>query len=169
MNTFPGMTVPDAMTLADFTANEQKCPSKQMWIRCRLKKEASVLITTPTKSVPVDHAGCDSGGISSVLMSEIASPPKKVKRTRWPAAATQARRTAAIEKKRTYATAFKNATVVYAREKTKGKDGMSARSTAKLVSKQYKEERRTEAEVEPNRRRRNTCFTCVNGFIITHK
>ena len=117
MNTFPGMTVPDAMKLADFTKDEQKCPAKQMWIRRRLKKLApAISITTPTTSVCVDLAGGGSGGISSVSMSEIASPPKMVKRTRWPAAATQARRTAAIEKKRTYATAFKHATVVYARE-----------------------------------------------------
>ena len=71
-------------------------------------------------------------------MSEIASPPKKVNRTQWPAAATQARCTEALENKRLYSTAFKHATVVYAREKAKGKDGMSARSTAELISKQNK-------------------------------
>jgi hypothetical protein len=100
MNTFPGMTVPDAMKLANFTSDKQKFPAKQMWIRCRLKKETVVLITTPTTSVCVDYAVGDSGkGISSVLsMSEIASPPTKVKRTRWPAAATQACCTEAIEK-----------------------------------------------------------------------
>jgi hypothetical protein len=61
-----------------------------------------------------------------------------VKKTRWPAAATQSRRTEAIANKRLYSTAFKHATVVYATEKAKGKDGMSARSTVELISKQFK-------------------------------
>jgi len=127
------------MKLADFTADVQKCPAKQMWIRRRNKKETAVSITTPTTSVCVDYAVGDSGGgISSVSMSEIASPPTKVKRTQWPASAMQARYTEAIEKKTKHSTAFKHATIVYAREKTKGKDGMSTRSTAELVSMQHK-------------------------------
>ena len=139
MKSIPGLTVPQAMKLADFTPNEQKSPSKQMWIRRRIKKEKDVSVaTTPTTSITVDHSPGDSGGISSVSMSEIVSPPKMVKSTRWPAAATQARRTEAAEKKRKHSTAFKHATVIYAREKAKGKGGMSAAEVAESVSKQYK-------------------------------
>ena len=106
MKSIPRMTVPQAM----------KSPSKQMWIRRRIKKEKDVSVaTTPTTSIHVEHSVGDSGGISSVSMSEIVSPPKKVTRTRWPAAATQARRTEAAEKKQKYSTALKHATVVYAR------------------------------------------------------
>ena len=74
MNTFPGMTVPDAMKLADFSKEERQDPAKQMWIRRRIKKQTTTLITTPTTSVRVDNAMRDSEGVSSLSTSEIASP-----------------------------------------------------------------------------------------------
>ena len=74
MNTFPGMTVPDAMKLADFLKEEQQDPAKQMWIRRRIKKQTTTSITTPTTSVRFDNAVRDSGGVSSLSTGEIASP-----------------------------------------------------------------------------------------------
>ena len=44
MNTFPSMTVPDAMKLA-FSKEEQQCPAIQMWICRRLKKDQQLSIT----------------------------------------------------------------------------------------------------------------------------
>ena len=72
-----GMTVPDAMKLADFSKEEQQDPAKQMWIRRRIKKQKTTSITTPTTSIRVDNAVRDSGGVSSMSTSEIASPLKK--------------------------------------------------------------------------------------------
>jgi len=74
---FPGMTVPDVMKLADFSKEEQHYPAEQMRIRRRIKKQKTTSITTPTTSIHVDNAVRDSGGVSSLSTSEIASPPKK--------------------------------------------------------------------------------------------
>jgi hypothetical protein len=56
---FPGMTVPDAMKLADFSKEEQQDPAKQMWIHCRIKKQKTTSITTPTTSIRVENAADD--------------------------------------------------------------------------------------------------------------
>ncbi len=76
-----------------------------------------------------------SDPISSVTMSAdggVTSAPAKVTRIRSTATATQMRRKAAFKKKKEYNTAFKRATIVYAREKRKD-DGMSARTVADLI------------------------------------
>jgi hypothetical protein len=65
------------------------------------------------------------GGVTS-------APAKKAKRVRSTATATQMCRKAAFEKKNEYNTAFKHATIVYAREKGKD-DGLSARAVADMI------------------------------------
>ena len=83
LKSFPGMTVPDAMKLADFTADEQKCPAKQMWIRRRIKKAApAISITTPTTSVCVDLSVGGSGGIS-VLYTHQSTQYASLLGRRW--------------------------------------------------------------------------------------
>ena len=55
MNTFFGVTVPDAMKLA-FSKEEKAWLDKQMWIRLRITKQMTTLITNPTTSIHVDNA-----------------------------------------------------------------------------------------------------------------
>ena len=74
--------------------------------------------------------------MSSVTMSAdsvvTSAPAKNAKIHRSTATAMQLRRVATLEKKKEYNTAFKRATVVYAREKGKD-DGMSARTVNDLI------------------------------------
>jgi hypothetical protein len=61
-----------------------------------------------------------------------SAPAKKAKHVRSTATATHMCRKAAFEKKNEYNTAFKRATIVYAREKGKD-DGLSARKVANMI------------------------------------
>ena len=67
-----------------------------------------------------------SESVTSPPSPPVASPPNKVKRTRWPAAEQQ------------YNKAFKHATITYAREKAKEKSGMPARMVTEIVRNEFK-------------------------------
>jgi hypothetical protein len=127
---YPNMTIPEAMKLADFTPPEILCKAKYMWVYWRAEKilnRSKAFLTPPT-----------TRSVTSPPSPPVASPPNKVKRTRWPAAATQARRAQKLHKKQQYNNAFKHATIAYAREKAKGKSGMPARMVTEIVWNEFK-------------------------------
>ncbi len=125
---YPNMTIPEAMNLANFTPPEILCKAKYMWVYRqaeKILKWGKAFFTPPTmRSIEV-VSGVSMSTLSESVTSPpsppVASPPNKVKRTCWPATATQARHTKKLHKKQQYNEAFKHATIAYAREKAKGK------------------------------------------------
>ena len=112
---YPNMIIPEAMKLADFTPPEILCKAKYMWVYQRAKKKlnrSKAFLTPPTtRCVEVVSGGVSMSTLSESVTSPpsppVASPPNKVKRTRWPAAASQARRAQKLHKKQQYNKAFK--------------------------------------------------------------
>ena len=128
------LSVCDAMKLADFSLREREDKVKYMmglWLLNKTKKDDFVTplaqsITTVSRSISEPVTMSSAGSLVT------SAPAKKAKNVRSTATAMQMRRTAALEKKKEYNTAFKRATIVYAREKEKD-DGMSARLVADLI------------------------------------
>ena len=145
---YPNMTIPEAMKLADFTPPEILCKAKYMWVYRRAEKilnRSKAFLTPPTMRCVEVVSGVSMSTLSSSESvtsppspPPVASPPNKVKRTRWPAAASQARRAQKLHKKQQYNKAFKHATIAYAREKAKGISGMSARMVTEIVRNEFK-------------------------------
>ena len=142
---YPNMTISEAMELTDFTPPEILCKAKYMWVYWRAKKilnRSKAFLTSPTTRCVEVVSGVSMSTLSESVTSTpsppVASPPNKVKRTRWPAAATQARRAQQLHKKQQYNKAFKHATIAYAREKAKEKSGMSARMVTEIVRNELK-------------------------------
>jgi hypothetical protein len=130
---YPNMTIPEAMKLADFTPPEISCKAKYMWVYWRAEKilnRSKAFLTPPTTRCVEVVSGVSMSTLSESVTSPpsppVASPPNKVKRTRWPAAEQQ------------YNKAFKHATIAYAREKAKGKSGMPARMVTEIVRNEFK-------------------------------
>jgi hypothetical protein len=132
----PNLTVCDAMKLADFSLREREDKAKYMMVIRLLNKTKKDDFVTPPAQLSVTVSRSSSDLLSSVTMSAdggvTSAPAKKAKHIRSTATAMQMRRKAAFEKKNEYNTAFKRATIVYAREKGKD-DGMSARTVADLI------------------------------------
>ena len=133
----PNLTVCDAMKLADFSLREREDKAKYMMVIRLLNKTKKDDFVTPPAQLSITMSRSSSDLISSVTMSAdggvgVTSAPAKATRVRSTATATQMRCKAALEKKNEYNTAFKRATIVYAREKGKD-DGMSARLVADLI------------------------------------
>jgi hypothetical protein len=142
---YPNMTIPEAMKLADFNPPEILCKAKYMWVYWRAEKilnRSNAFLTPPTARFVEVVSGVSISTLSESVTSPpsppVASPPNKVKRTRWPAAASQARRAQNFHKKQQYNKAFKHATIAYAREKAKGKSSMSARMVTEIVRNEFK-------------------------------
>jgi len=135
----PNLTVCDAMKLADFSLREREDKAKYMMVIRLLNKTKKDDFVTPPAQLSITLSRSSSDLISSVTMSAdgggvgvTSVPAKKAKHVRSTATAKQMLRKAAFEKKNEYNTAFKRATIVYAREKGKD-DGMSARTVADLI------------------------------------
>ena len=103
---YPNMTIPEAMKLADFTPPEILCKAKYMWVYRRAEKilnRSKAFLTPPTTRCVEVVRGVSMSTLSESVTSPpsppVASPPNKVKRTRWPAAASQARRAQKLHKK----------------------------------------------------------------------
>jgi hypothetical protein len=142
---YPNMTIPEAMKLAGFTPPEILCKAKYMWVYRRAEKilnRSKAFLTPPTTRCVEVLSGVSMSTLSESVTSPpsppVASPPNKVKRTRWPAAASQACHAQKLHKKQQYNKAFKHATIAYAREKAKGKSGMSARMVTEIVRNEFK-------------------------------
>jgi hypothetical protein len=141
------MTIPEAMKLADFTPPEILCKAKYMWVYWRAEKilnRSKAFLSPPTTRCVEVVSGISMSTLSESVTSPpsssppVASPPNKVKRTCWPAAASQARHAQKLHKKQQYNEAFKHATIAYAMEKAKGKSGMSARMVTEIVQNEFK-------------------------------
>ena len=135
----PNLEVRDAMKLANFSLREREDKAKYMMVLRLLNKTKKDEFVTPPAHLSISVSKSSSDQISSVTMSAnggVTSAPAKATRVRSTATATQMRRKAAFEKKKEYTTAFKRATIVYAREKGKD-DGMSARTVADLIRNDY--------------------------------
>jgi hypothetical protein len=136
----PNLTVCDAMKLADFSLREREDKAKYMMVLRLLNKTKKDDFVTPPAQLSITTVSRSSSDlISSVTMSAdgggvgvTSAPAKKAKRVRSTATAKQMLRKAAYEKKNEYNTAFKRATIVYAREKGKD-DGLSARKVADMI------------------------------------
>ena len=135
----PNLTVCDAMKLADFSLREREDKAKYMMVIRLLNKTKKDDFVTPPALPSITVSRSSSDLISSVTMSAdgggvgvTSAPAKKAKRVRSTATAKQMLRKAAYEKKNEYNTAFKRATIVYAREKGKD-DGLSARKVADMI------------------------------------
>ena len=135
----PNLTVCDAMKLADFSLREREDKAKYMMVIRLLNKTKKDDFVTPPAQLSITVSRSSSDLISSVTMSAdgggvgvTSAPAKKAKRVRSTATAKQMLRKAAYEKKNEYNTAFKRATIVYAREKGKD-DGLSARKVADMI------------------------------------
>jgi hypothetical protein len=135
----PNLEVRDAMKLANFSLREQEDKAKYMMVLRLLNKTKKDEFVTPPAHLSITVSKSSSDQISSVTMSAnggVTSALAKATRVCSTATATQMRRKAAFEKKKEYNTAFKRATIVYAREKGKD-DGMSARTVADLIRNDY--------------------------------
>ena len=127
----PNLTVCDAMKLADFSLREREDKAKCMRVLRLLNKTKKDDFVTPPAQLSITMSrssvtmSADGGGVTS-------APAKKAMCVRSTANATQMCHKAAFEKKNEYNTAFKRATIVYAREKGKD-DGLSARAVADMI------------------------------------
>ena len=136
----PNLTVYDSMKLADFSLREREDKAKYMMVLRLLNKTKKDDFVTPPAQLSITTVSRSSSDlISSVTMSAdgvgvgvTSAPAKKAKHVRSTATAKQMLRKAAFEKKNEYNTAFKRATIVYAREKGKD-DGLSARAVADMI------------------------------------
>jgi multidrug efflux pump subunit AcrB len=132
----PNLTDYDSMKLADFSLQEREDKAKYMMVIRLLNKTKKDDFVTPPAQLSITVSRSSSDLISSVTMSAdgggTSAPAKKAKRVRSTATAKQMLRKAAYEKKNEYNTAFKRATIVYAREKGKD-DGLSARKVANMI------------------------------------
>ncbi len=142
----PNLTVQEGVKLADFSPQEHEDKSKYMMVNCLLNKardnnfrtppaQSIALITIPT-SKPISSITTTTAAESTVS----SPPPQKATIPHSTATAAQLRRIVAAQKKREYNKAFKRATVVYGRERAKGKSGMSARSVIELIRNETKVE-----------------------------
>ena len=105
-----------------------------MVLRLLNKTKKDDFVTPPPQSITtmsrsISEPVTMSSGDSSLVTSAQA---KKAKIVRSTATVMQMRCMAALEKKKEYNTAFKHATILYAREKGKN-DGMSARIVTDLI------------------------------------
>jgi len=132
----PNLEVREAIKLADFSLREREDKAKYIMVLRLLNKTKKDDFVTPPAHLSITVSRSSSDPISSVTMSAdggvTSAPAKKATRVRSTATATQMRRKAVFEKKKEYNTAFKRATIVYAREKGKD-DGMPARTVADLI------------------------------------
>jgi hypothetical protein len=145
---YRNMAIPNAMKLADFSAQEQACRAKRMCLYCLWKKinvsKDELLVTPPPQVIDVSFvrtdslvtAGGDSGGSSSQQTSSQLTMLADVAVTciRVPVKAAQMHHAEAVQKKRRMHDAFKRATIMYARQREKP-DGMSAREVVNLVER----------------------------------
>ncbi len=140
---FPAVTVKEGMIIAGFSKKEIKDCAKQAWIyHCHQKRDADTI--PPSESVTVPKSG---GGatVSLILLWSPnnenipvhATPPKKTS-TQMNANQKQKARKAQLDKMRHYKNAFKCATITYAREKGKGKGGLSAKGVGNLIKEAFK-------------------------------
>jgi hypothetical protein len=97
-------------------------------------------VTPPTQSIATMRRQISEGPMSSVTMSEenddIMPPPahaKKTTTTRATATAAQLHHVARMMKKKDYNIIFKRVSIMYVREKGKGKSCMSAKRIADLI------------------------------------
>jgi hypothetical protein len=135
----PNLTVREEMTLADFSPREREDKAKYMMVICLLnntdKTRNDVFTTPPALSITVSMP---SKPISSVTTMSTRESVPATMIPRSTSTAAQLRCIAAAKKKREYNTAFKRATLMYAREKEKGISGMSARNVTELIQNEFK-------------------------------
>jgi hypothetical protein len=141
---YSGMTIKEAMKLANFSDEEQACRAMQMVLRRLLQTTTtkSSNITTPPPSTIAVSISKDVTPVSSVtsgtnaeavVVSNLTAP--KVKRIRLSSGAAQMARARKLEEKRKVSDAFKRATRMYHREQQKTDGGMSAQAVADAIEK----------------------------------
>jgi hypothetical protein len=135
----PNLTVQEGMTLADFSPHEHEDKAKYVMVICLLNKtdktRNDVFTKPPALSITVSMP---SEPVSSVTMMPTKESAPATTIPRSTSTAVQLHRITAAKKKREYNTAFKRATLMYAREKEKGKSGMSARNVTELIQNEFK-------------------------------
>jgi hypothetical protein len=141
---YRNMAYPDAMKLADFSAQEQACCAKRMCLHCLWKKAKSSkndeFVTPPPQVIDLSIVETessssvtnDSGGVQEEV--EVVSKWLMAKITciSLPIKAAWIRHAEAVKKKREMNQAFKCATILYARQQEKS-DGMPAQSVVDLI------------------------------------
>jgi hypothetical protein len=142
----PNLMVREGMKLANFSPQEREDKSKYMMVNRLLNKARDNNFRTPPAQLIALTTMPTSKPISSITTTTAAEstvsspPPQKATIPCSTATAAQLRHVVAVQKKREYNKAFKRATVVYARERAKGKSGMSARSVIELIRNKTKVE-----------------------------
>jgi hypothetical protein len=131
------------MIVGGFSEEEQQDRAKQAWIYCRWKKNSTKAMNnapTPLFSIRINNKAAvvdEEEPLSSVTSaSGTLSDGDKAKRVQMTRSAAQSIRMARQQEKKKYNHAFKQATIVFAREQQK-KGGLLARGVTKLVKNEY--------------------------------
>jgi hypothetical protein len=142
----PAATVKEGMLIAGFSKKEIEDRAKQAWIYRRRDKADSAADVSPPESIVITELAGGKGATTILSVSllspsnrevpECATPPKKLV-SRMTAAQKQKACTARLNEKRHYKNAFKRATITYAREKAKGKNGLSAKRVCDLMKEAF--------------------------------
>ncbi len=118
------MALPDAMKLADFSAQEQACHAKRMVLNCLWKKAKgsnsndNAYITPPPQLVHISTEGTVSSMTeerSGVVEEEVVNKATRIPHICLPIKVAQLRCVKAVKNKKEYHQVFKHTTVLYGR------------------------------------------------------